>query len=318
MNRFRSCVAVSIVGASLVACRERSDPVTFAIQADRFDGAEWSEPVNLGPLINSSALDANAFLSHNEHEMYFVSNRTGGLGLTDLWVTHRQCLTCDWEAPVHFDAPINSDQADVAPTLSDDGKLLFFGSSRTGGLGSGDIYVSHRQSAGSDVWSAPVNLGPDVNTTGNEQGAYYVKLTGEGNASLYFNRPGPSGTADIYKVYVSNDGVPLGPAVLVPELSDPAGAEQKVAVRTDGHELLLSAVRTGGFGNFDIYVYTRQAANDPWGDAVHLDAPINMGDVDSQPSLSGDGRTMIFTSIRAGGYGMQDLWMSTRRPGAGQ
>jgi Tol biopolymer transport system component len=46
-----------------------------------------------------------------------------------------------------------------------------------------------------------------------------------------------------------------------------------------------------------------------------LDAPINTPDVDSQPSLSRDGRTMIFTSIRAGGVGLQDLWMSTRRPG---
>jgi len=46
-----------------------------------------------------------------------------------------------------------------------------------------------------------------------------------------------------------------------------------------------------------------------------LDAPINAPDVDSQPVLSRDGRTLIFTSIRPGGYGVQDLWMSTRKPG---
>jgi hypothetical protein len=307
----RSGVLVSLV---LVSCETPEHPV-FVLQADRFAGSEWSEPVNLGPVVNSDAADANAFLSSNEHEMYFISTRTGGLGLQDIWVTHRQCLSCDWEAPVHLGAPINSNAADVSPTLSDDGKLLFFSSARTGGLGSGDLYVSQR--ADGDVWSDPVNLGPDVNTSGNEQGSYYVKLIGEGTGSLYYNRPGPSGTADIYRVYVSNDGLPLGPAVLVTELSDPAGGEQKVAVRTDGHELFLSAQRSDGFGNFDIYVYTRQSANDPWGAPIHLDAPINTANIDAQPTLSRDGRTLIFASIRDGGLGLQDLWMSIRAPGGG-
>ena len=102
--------------------------------------------------------------------------------------------------------------------------------------------------------------------------------------------------------------------MLVPELSDPAGFDQKVAVRADGHELFLSAIRSGGFGSFDIYRFTRQSTNDPWSAPEHLDAPINTPDIDSQPSLSRDGKTLIFTSIRPGGYGVQDLWMSTRKP----
>ena len=313
MSRVHGSVSALIACALLLACREQSDQIVVGLQADRFAGAEWSAPVNLGPVVNSTGVDANAFLSQNEHEMYFVSNRTGGLGLQDIWLTRRQCLTCDWEVPIHLDAPINSDGADVAPTLSDDGKLLLFSSSRTGGFGSGDIYVSHRLSG--DEWSDPVNLGADVNTAGNEQGGYYVKLIGDGVASLFFNRPGPFGNADIYQVYLSGDGMPLGPAVLVPELSDPAGGEQKVAVRTDGHELFLSAQRADGFGSFDLYVYTRQSANDTWGVPLHLDAPINTANIDAQPTLSRDGRTLIFASIREGGFGQQDLWMSERAPG---
>jgi len=308
---FTALATLALIGA----CTKESDQVTFQLQADRFAGSGWSTPVNLGPVVNSTALDANAFLSQNEHEMYFISNRTGGLGLQDIWMTRRQCLTCDWEAPVNLGAPINSDAADVAPTLSDDGKLLFFCSSRTGGLGSGDIYVSQRLSDGQ--WSDPVNLGAHANSAGNEQGAYYVKLIGDGVASLFFNRPGPFGNADIYQVYISDDGMPLGPAMLVPELSDPAGGEQKVAVRTDGHELFLSATRAGGFGMFDIYVYTRQSAHDDWDTPRHLDAPINTANIDAQPTLSRDGRTLIFASIRDGGFGMQDLWMTTRAPGGG-
>lgn len=301
----------------LGGCDTGPDRVVYGIQADRFASSEWSEPVNLGPVINSSAIDANAGLSSDAHTLVFVSTRTGGLGNLDIWMSHRRCLACDWEAPVNLGAPINSDAIDAAPTISEDGRLLVFYSARAGGFGLGDVYVSHRVSTGADgdVWGPPVNLGPDVNTAANEQGTFYVRELGEPNAFVYFNRPTAGGSIDIYRVAVSNDGEALGPAVLIPELSDPTAFDQKVAVSTDGHELLLSSMRSGGFGNLDIWRFTRQSAQDPWSNATHLDAPINTPDLDSQPVLSHDGRTLIFTSSRAGGQGAQDLWMSTRRPG---
>lgn len=303
--------------ALLAACGTAPERAVSALQADRFDGSEWSEPVNLGPVINSSALDANASLSSDEHTIYFASTRAGGFGQQDLWTARRQCSVCPFEAPVNMGPVFNTAAAEAAPTVSEDGQLLFFFSGRPGGFGGLDIYVSHRLSTNvdGDVWGDPVNLGPDVNTAAAEQGAYYVKVSGEGDGSLYFNRPGPGGSADIYKVFVDKDGVPLGPAVLVPELSDPTGFDQKVTVRTDGHEVFFASIRSDGFGGFDIYRLTRQSISDPWSAPQHLDAPINGLDVDSQPSLSRDGRTLIFTSIRPGGYGLQDLWMTTRRPG---
>jgi Tol biopolymer transport system component len=317
MNTTRSTLVAVPLVVLLAACRPEADPMGFALQADRFASSEWSEPVNLGPVVNSSSVDANAGLSPDEHTLYFISNRPGGLGGNDLWMAHRQCLQCDWETPVNLGAPINSDLGDGAPTMSEDGRMLFFFSARSGGFGGADIYVSHRVSTGADgdVWGPPVNLGPDVNTAAVENGSYYVKVSGESNASLYFNRPGQNGIIDIYKLFLSNDGLPLGPAVVVPELSDPVGADQKISVRTDGHELFLSAIRAGGFGNFDLYVLTRHDGNDPWSAPIHLDASINTPNVESQPSLSRDGRTLIFTSDRPGGFGVQDLWMSTRAPG---
>jgi hypothetical protein len=300
-----------------LACAAESDRPVIPMQADRFDGSEWSEPVNLGPLVNSGFVDANASLSPNGHALYFISTRPGGFGNNDIWMSERQCLACPWETPVNLGAVINSDAIEASPTVSEDGQLLFFYSAKAGGFGGSDIYVSHRisTSAAGDVWGPPVNLGPDVNTAAAEQGPYYVKVSGEANASVYFNRPTPGGSTDIYKVFVSHVGVPLGPAVLLPELSDPTGFDQKVSVSTDGHELFFASIRSGGFGSFDIYRLIRQSISDPWSAPEHLDAPINTPDIDSQPSLSRDGRTLIFTSIRAGTYGLQDLWMSTRRPG---
>ncbi|TMQ08142.1 MAG: hypothetical protein E6J91_33900 [Deltaproteobacteria bacterium] len=309
----RMLLGVWLLGVA--ACGADPRHVPFALQADRFDNAAWSEPVNLGPLINSSALDGNAGVSPDGLSLYFVSARPGGLGGNDIWVSHRSCVPCDWETPANLGAPINSDAGEGAPTLSDDGRMLFFFSLRSGGFGSADIYVSTRVSTGADgdTWGDPVNLGPDVNTAGTENGAYYVREGGEPDAVLYFNRSPTNVNVEMYRVSLTNEGEPVGPAVIVPELNSPV-ADQKIAMRADGHELLLSTNRDGGFGNFDIWSFTRQGIHDPWSGPVHLDAPLNTPDIESQPSLSRDGGTLIFTSNRAGGYGAQDLWMSTRRP----
>ncbi|HEX9348626.1 MAG TPA: hypothetical protein VF919_13705 [Gemmatimonadales bacterium] len=317
MNTSRSTLAAVPLIVLFAACRSEADPMGFALAADRFDGSEWSEPVNLGPLVNSSALDGNAGLSTDGLTLYFVSARPGGFGNNDIWMSHRQCVPCAWETPVNLGAAINSDAVEGAPTISEDGRMLFFFSSRPGGFGGADVYVSYRVSTDrdGDIWGPPVNLGPEVNTALTENGTYYVREGGEPNAVLYFNRTPPGGSLDLYRVSVSNDGEPLGPAVIVPVLNSPA-ADQKVAVRADGHELLLSTDRVGGFGGLDIWSFTRQGIHDPWSAPVHLDAPLNTPGIESQPALSRDGRTLIFTSNRPGGYGAQDLWMSTRRPGA--
>ena len=299
----------------LLGCGTEPAELTFELRADRFAGSAWSEPVNLGPVVNSSALDANAGLSTDEHTLYFISNRPGGLGGNDIWTSRRQCMQCPWETPVNLGTPINSDAAEGAPTLSEDGRLLFFFSARPGGLGGADIYVSHRTGTNEagDTWGPPVNLGSDVNTAGPENGSYYVREGGEPTATLYFNRVLAGGNLDVYKVSLDNDGVPLGPAVAVPELNS-TGADQKVSERADGHELLLSSTRTGASGDFDIWRFTRQAIHDAWSEPEHLDAPLNTPYVDSQPAVSRDGRTLIFTSSRPGGSGGNDLWMSTRTP----
>src|SRR6266436_10003444 len=236
MNTSRSTLAAVPLIVLFAACRSEADPMGFALAADRFDGSEWSEPVNLGPLVNSSALDGNAGLSTDGLTLYFVSARPGGFGNNDIWMSHRQCVPCAWETPVNLGAAINSDAVEGAPTISEDGRMLFFFSSRPGGFGGADVYVSYRVSTDrdGDIWGPPVNLGPEVNTALTENGTYYVREGGEPNAVLYFNRTPPGGSLDLYRVSVSNDGEPLGPAVIVPVLNSPA-ADQKVSLRAAGH-----------------------------------------------------------------------------------
>lgn len=277
--------------------------------------AEWSEPVNLGAVINSAGPDVNAALSPDELSLYFTSDRAGGLGGNDIYVARRDCVDCEWHPPVNLGAPINSASVDAGPRLSNDGHLLFFQSERPGGQGSGDIYVSRRNNTNDDfAWGPPVALGSDVNTAANEQAAAYLQSAEDGGGNLYFNR-GTLNTVDLYYASVSRDGETRGPAVAVTELNDPASTDQHATISKDGREILFSSTRPGGLGGFDMWTSTRRSVHEPWSTPVDMPGPMNTASNDMQPSLSANGRTLIFASNRPGGFGANDLYVSTRLPG---
>ena len=303
----------------LLACESPSHPAAPRLQAMSFANSEWSEPVNLGPVVNSSSNEQNATLARDGLSLYFSSNRPGGSGPLDIWVSQRTCAdpndpACAWQAPVNLGSPINSAGADFAPNLSRDGHLLFFASNRGGGAT--DIFVSHRADPNDDFgWADPVPLGPGVNTAAAEQAPMYLQNAEDGSANLYFNRGAlAQNQADIYVAAVTRDGETLGPAQLVVELSDPSANDAAVTIRADGREIMFWSPRFGGLGGADLWVSTRQTVHDPWSPPVDLGAPLNSVSDDVTPSLSLDGRTLIFASNRLGGSGRNDLYMSTRTP----
>jgi hypothetical protein len=282
-----------------------------------FANSEWSTPVNLGPVVNSSANEQNGTLARDGLSLYISSNRAGTSGPLDIWVSQRACTdadpTCAWQAPVNLGVPINSSGADFAPNLSGDGHLLFFASNRGGGAT--DIYVSHRTDPNDDFgWEDPVPLGAGVNTSVQEQAPMYLQSAEDGTANLYFNRGVLAlNQADIYVASVSRDGETLGPAQLVAELSDPSANDAAITIRADGREAMFWSNRVGGLGQTDLWVSTRQSIHDPWSPPVDAGAPLNSEFADMTPSFSWDGRTLIFSSNRLpGGQGGNDLYMSTR------
>jgi hypothetical protein len=303
----------------LLACGTESDQatsqITSGVSAMSFANSEWSTPVNLGPPINTAASEGNATLSADELSLYFQSNRAGGLGGVDLWVSHRACVDCAWETPANLGAPINSSGNDYSPSLSGDSHLLFFSSDRAGGRGLTDIYVSHRVDPNDDfAWEPPAALGPDVNTAAADQAPAYLQSAEDGAANLYFSRgPSISVLQDIYYASVTQDGETRGPAVLVSELSDPTANDARPTVRADGREIFFFSNRAGGASH--LWTSSRRSVHDAWSTPVNPGPPLNSTATDLQPSLSHDGRTLLFTSTRAGSVaGSQDIWMSTRTP----
>jgi hypothetical protein len=277
--------------------------------------SDWSAPVNLGSTINTASNEQGPTLSKDGLSLYFGSDRPEGLGGFDIWVSQRACSDCPWETPVNLGAVVNTASFETGPGLSVDGHLLFFRSPREGGQGLGDVYVSRRANPNDDFgWEPPVGLGPDVNTPAEEAGAEYLQSAEDGAANLYFNRAPPGGTSDLYYAPVTRDGETRGPAVLISELSHPTATDQGPTVRNDGREMLFFSTRPGGSGGADLWTSTRRSVHDPWSTPVNLGTPLNSTAAEQQPSLSSEGRTLVFASSRSGGFGGTDIYVSTRTP----
>jgi len=216
--------------------------------------------------------------------------------------------------PFALGAPVNTVGLEAGPRLSNDGHLLFIQSDRPGGLGLNDIYVSRRSNPKDDLgWSTPVNLGPGVNSADDDQAPQYLQNSEDGAGNLYFNR-GTLNAQDIYVAGITRDGEVREAAVPVTELNILGTREFHPTIRNDGREIFFASNRPGSLGMTDIWTSTRRSVHDEWSTPTNLGAPVNTTANDVQPSLSKDGRTLIITSTRPGGFGGNDLWMSMRTP----
>jgi hypothetical protein len=191
-KRLVSYRTLLIVAAALaVLCVTASS--TNAAPSDTVAYTPWSAPVNLGPVVNSQVVpgstgrETGPALSEDGLSLYFDSDRPGGSGGRDLWVSRRPTPGGAWGAPVNLGPTVNSTLEDSRPALSPDGHWMFFGSDRPGGLGGLDIWRSYRPDVHDDLgWQAPVNFGTPINTTVNDDAPSYFANPG-GSPQLFFS-----------------------------------------------------------------------------------------------------------------------------------
>jgi len=209
--------------------------------------------------------------------------------------------------PTNLGPTVNSSAEDFNASISADGLSLFFISSRPGGNGGRDIWVTTRETTDED-WGTPVNLGPTINSSAGEWG---VSISSDG-LSLYFDTS-QSGTQAINDLWFAtrattdddwSNPVNLG-------LTVNSGADDYVpSISADNLSLYFTSGRGGGHGAYDLWVTTRETTDDPWGTPVNLGPTVNSSDFDLDPGISSDGRTVFFT--RGYGIGQTEIWVTTR------
>ena len=282
--------------------------------------SDWSTPISLGPVINSSASDQGPAISKDGLSLYFHSNRPGGLGGFDMYVSQRASVADAWGTPMNLGPTVNTAFDEGNPAFSRDGHLLFFQSVRPGGLGGVDLWVARREHTHDDFdWEPAVNLGSGVNSSADDNAPTYFDNDEQNVVQLYFvsNRPGGLGGQDIYLSNQTLDGS-FGPATLVPELSS-SSTDSRPSIRHDGREIFFQSNRPGSMSTaLDLWVSTRESALDSWSAPLNLGSTINTTSIDNNANLSSDRLTLFFSSDRPGGLGGLDLYVTTRERLKGQ
>lgn len=258
--------------------------------------------------LNTPAAEGCPILSQDGLQLYFASNRPGGLGGLDIWVAERSAPDAAFGAPVNLGAPINSPENDFCPSPLRDAQGFMFVSNRLGGCGGTDIYVTsqHPQQG----WAAPENLGCEVNSAADEAGPVLV-FAEPGPPILYFSssRPGGIGGIDLYRS-VKAGGWSFAVPELVPGVNSIAD-DQQPYVRRDGREIVFASNRSGSQG-FDIWSADRDSIAEPWSAPANLGPDVNSDGNETRPSLSWDGTALLFGTNKAGVEGQSDLFYSTR------
>jgi hypothetical protein len=218
----------------------------------------WSDPVRLGPPINTGDLESFACLSSDDLELYFASNRPGSYGRWDLWVSTRPTRFDSWVLPENLGPTINTSASDKTPWITADGLELYFSSGRSGGYGNDDIWVTRRPTIG-DNWGTPMNLGPVVNSAAFDA----FPCLSPGGLAIFFSdypdqslrvRPGGLGQTDIWMSRRKSITDPWEPPVnLGPGLNSGA-RDCQPRLSPDGDVLYFSSMRSGApSGGFNIW-----------------------------------------------------------------
>ncbi|MCE6991472.1 OmpA family protein [Dyadobacter sp. CY323] len=194
INNEGTCT-VSADGRTLVftACNRQDGFGSCDLYITRKEGKDWTAPVNLGEQVNSREWESQPSLSADGHLLYFASDRKGGQGKRDIWVTSLN-NKLQWTAPKNLGPAINTPDDENAPFIHANNRTLFYASNGLPGMGGFDIFIAQKMDT---VWSPAKNIGYPINTVADQVGlfiasdgqhAYYTDDTsdkGKGRSLLY-------------------------------------------------------------------------------------------------------------------------------------
>jgi len=260
----------------------------------------FSTPTNLGLPVNSFDHDRSPSIRADGLEMYFTSERDGGEGTIDIWVSTRAKKEDDWGAPTNLGPTINTWEWQTSPCISADGLELIFND--------WGLWVVRRATV-SDPWGEKEKDSLiNVNTSNVNSGPC---LSSDGLSLFLFSW-------EKKELYVStrptrdelwSEPVNLGPTV---NGVNSTWENSRPGISADGLVLFFTSDRPGGSGNTDLWMTRRSTIDGPWSEPVNLGPTINSGRWEYHPEISADGRSLLFCSNRD--YSDHDIYQAEVRP----
>lgn len=160
------------------SCEGRDSFGSCDLYITKKQGDKWSKPENLGPNINSNFWDSQPSLSSDGSKLFFASERPGGLGKKDIWMSV-QDANGRWTKAVNMGKNINTYQDEVSPFIHANGYSLFFASNGKVGMGNLDLYLTNLKNMQAD---SAINLGYPINTSDDELSLF---ITADGKSAYY-------------------------------------------------------------------------------------------------------------------------------------
>ncbi|MGZ4043376.1 MAG: hypothetical protein ACXVO9_09245, partial [Bacteroidia bacterium] len=172
------------------------------IYSSCLDGDQWTTPVKLNSNINSEWWEPCAFISADGNTLFFVSDRPGGYGGTDIYKS-KKGIDGDWGKAVNLGPTINSPYDEYAPFIHPDGRTLFFSSKGHQTMGGFDIFYSSTLLSDENAWLEPINIGYPINSTGDD--AFYMVSPDKKTAYYSSYRDDGLGEKDNYMIIYPED-----------------------------------------------------------------------------------------------------------------
>ena len=168
----------------LTACNDREGYGSCDLYISHKTGEEWSVPKNLGPEVNGKSWESQPSLSADGNTLYFVSDRAGGQGRRDIYVSYRKNGV--WCKAINLGKTVNTPRDEVSPFIHVNGQTLYFASDGLPGFGKFDLYVAEKDE---EHWTQPENLGYPINTH-EDQASLFITADGKDAYYSYEKRQG--------------------------------------------------------------------------------------------------------------------------------
>lgn len=170
---------ISANGRTLIftACNDREGYGSCDLYISQKTGNDWSIPKNLGSKVNGKSWESQPTLSADGNTLYFVSDRKGGQGRRDIYVSYRQ--DGEWCKAANLGKSVNTPRDEVSPFIHVNGQTLYFASDGLPGFGKFDLYVAEKEG---ESWTKPKNLGYPINTIEDQASLF---ITADGKDAYY-------------------------------------------------------------------------------------------------------------------------------------